>query len=110
VTRRARFAAAFLVVMAALVAYGAVAGFTASDAQTCAFRALTGMPCIFCGMTHALAAAVRGNWQAASAAHPLWWVVAIAFSLIVAALYARRSSPGWPLVAAVAIASVLRLF
>lgn len=37
----------------------------------CVFRALTGLPCPGCGMTHALISAFEGHWNAAWRLHPL---------------------------------------
>lgn len=38
---------------------------------TCPFRAVTGLPCPFCGMTHSLLALGRGSWGESVAYHPL---------------------------------------
>lgn len=47
----------------------------------CPFRAFTGIPCPGCGMTRAWLAALRLDFSAAFAYHPLFWVVPIAFAL-----------------------------
>jgi hypothetical protein len=38
---------------------------------TCLFRRLTGRRCPLCGVSHSIALAARGRWQASRAAHPL---------------------------------------
>ena len=45
------------------------------------FRLLTGIPCPGCGMTRAWLAALRLDFAAAFAYHPLFWAVPIAFVL-----------------------------
>ena len=47
----------------------------------CVFRLMTGIPCPGCGMTRAWLAALRLDFAAAIAYHPLFWVVPIAFAL-----------------------------
>lgn len=47
----------------------------------CVFRLMTGIPCPGCGMTRAWLAALRLDFAAAIAYHPLFWVVPIAFVL-----------------------------
>lgn len=47
----------------------------------CVFRLLTGIPCPGCGMTRAWLAALRLDFAAAFAYHPLFWAVPIAFVL-----------------------------
>lgn len=47
----------------------------------CVFRLMTGIPCPGCGMTRAWLAALRLDFAAAFAYHPLFWVVPIAFAL-----------------------------
>ena len=46
----------------------------------CVFRLMTGIPCPGCGMTRAWLAALRLDFAAAFAYHPLFWVVPIAFA------------------------------
>lgn len=48
----------------------------------CVFRLMTGIPCPGCGMTRAWLAALRLDFAAAFAYHPLFWVVPIAFVLV----------------------------
>lgn len=47
----------------------------------CICRLVTGIPCPGCGMTRAWLAALRLDFAAAFAYHPLFWVVPIAFVL-----------------------------
>lgn len=47
----------------------------------CVFRLMTGIPCPGCGMTRAWLAALRLDFAAAIAYHPLFWAVPIAFLL-----------------------------
>lgn len=47
----------------------------------CVFRLMTGIPCPGCGMTRAWLAALRLDFAAAFAYHPLFWVVPVAFVL-----------------------------
>ena len=44
---------------------------------TCPFRALTGLPCLGCGMTHAFHFAVRGQLARAAAHSPLGLALAL---------------------------------
>lgn len=48
-----------------------------TDFTVCVFRTLTKLECPFCGLTRALASAMHGNFQAAFAFHPLWWLAAV---------------------------------
>ncbi len=50
----------------------------------CVFRLVTGIPCPGCGMTRAWLAALRGDFAAAAAYHPLFWAVPVAFALVFA--------------------------
>jgi hypothetical protein len=47
----------------------------------CLFRVMTGRPCVFCGMTRALAEAAHGSWGRATRFHPLWALAAAAILL-----------------------------
>ncbi|HWW62771.1 MAG TPA: DUF2752 domain-containing protein [Thermoanaerobaculia bacterium] len=64
---------------------------------TCPFRLLTGRPCVFCGMSHAVAFAARGDFARASAAHPLWFVVLPLFAVWVGAMVGKRARLAWVL-------------
>ena len=59
--------------MLAIGAFGSptLANRVATDGPGCPFRIATGVPCPFCGMTHATLALGGGHWSAALAAHPL---------------------------------------
>ena len=46
----------------------------------CIFRSLTGIPCMFCGLTHAFHAISMGDFQAALNFHPLAFV---AYGLVI---------------------------
>ena len=37
----------------------------------------TGKPCVFCGLTRALAYAAHGNFNSAFACHKFWWLAAL---------------------------------
>lgn len=50
--------------------------------EVCLFRAATGRPCVFCGMTRALAEAAHGEWRRATSFHPLWLPAAAAILLV----------------------------
>ena len=53
--------------------------------STCLVRSVAGVPCPLCGLTHALAAASRGQWIEATSWNALW-PVAIALIATFAAL------------------------
>lgn len=67
----------------------------------CAFRAVTGVPCPGCGMTHALVVAFQGRWARSYALHPLAlpllavWTAWLAWGALNAAR-GRDFSAGWP--------------
>ncbi len=97
----------------AAAAWSALAGLAALDASgllplsrfdglpLCPFKALTGVPCPGCGMTHALVAAFEGRWQACAALHPLAlpllaaWTAWLAWGALNRAR-GRAFSAGWP--------------
>ncbi len=63
---------------------------------TCLIHALTGYPCPTCGMTTAMAHAVRGQWARAFHAQPMGWLVALAAMIGIAATLATLlSGKGW---------------
>jgi len=74
----------------------------------CAFRALTGRPCVFCGMSHAVAYAIRGDLASASTAHPAWFVVLPLFASFVGAMVTRRARLAWAIVAALLVGTLIR--
>jgi hypothetical protein len=76
--------------------------------HACPYRALTGRPCIFCGMSHAVAFAERGDLASASLAHPAWYVVLPLFALFVAAMATKRATLSWALVGAFLIGTLVR--
>jgi len=114
--RWARVAAALgLAAVAIVVAIGAAApaswrAAVLDDAPGCLFRAATGLPCPFCGMTHATVALGAGDLAAAHAAHPLALVVLLAtvgLLAVVAGGHADRLLRGRrPIALLVAIAAI----
>ncbi len=78
--------------------------FLESFPPLCIFRMVTGLPCIFCGMTHAVVYAVHGQWSLASQSNPAWWLI---LPLFVAAV-ARPRRVGWAVVALAVMGTVVR--
>jgi hypothetical protein len=64
----------------------------------CLFRAVTGRKCIFCGMSHALAFAIRGDFGRAGVAHPLWFLVLPCFLILFAAVISKHVRLSWSVV------------
>ena len=58
------------------IAYALQPLIVASTLIICPFRAITGRLCIFCGLSRALAYATHGDFAAATAMHPAWWLMA----------------------------------
>lgn len=54
----------------------------------CIFKWITGLPCMFCGLTHSFHAISLGNFQQALAYHPLGFLayVLVLFHLVIAVL------------------------
>ena len=104
----------FPVVLAGLTTFTAIAGWlggyvlTADSVSICIFRSLTGRPCIFCGMTHALVYAMRGNWSMASHENPAWWLILPMFLVLTAGVISGRWRLGWPLIAIAVAGTVAR--
>ena len=59
----------------------------------CPFRAITGLPCLFCGLTRAFAYATHGDFAAASESNPLWLLAAVLVAAQGVALLARALGP-----------------
>lgn len=66
-----------IVATLAIGAFGSpeLRGRVAEDGPACPFRAATGQPCAFCGMTHATLSLGHGELDAALTEHPLAPVV-----------------------------------
>ena len=86
-----RWAAALVL---AAIAGGLVAGALGASVGDggigCVFRAITGVDCPFCGMTHATVALGGGDLRGAHAAHPLAVVVLIGVIALLAVVAAGR--------------------
>ena len=78
---------------AAGLVYPAVMAHTGGQGLPCPWRALTGIPCPFCGMTTATVALTHGRWPAAAAASPLVYLVAVMVAVTFPVLLARAA--GW---------------
>ena len=72
----------------------------------CLFHAVTGRRCVFCGMSHAIAYALRGDLHSATAAHPLWFVVLPCFVVFVTAVITQHAKLSWSAVAALTIGTL----
>jgi len=76
--------------------------------EACSFRLRTGLPCLGCGGTHALAAVARGDIRRGFAANPLGACVGVAAWALVGvallSLLVGRSRPVWWTIGAVAAA------
>ena len=53
-----------------------------NPASVCTFKNITGTPCLFCGLTRALAAAAHGDFGAATEFNSLWWLAALVVVLV----------------------------
>ena len=72
----------------------------------CPFRMLTGRPCLFCGISHAVAFAVRGDFINAAAANPAWFIVLPLFNVIVSMMLTRQARLWWGVVGMTAIGTL----
>jgi hypothetical protein len=66
----------------------------------CSFRTRTGLPCLGCGGTRALARMSRGDWRGALAANPLGAYAGAGLWLLVAGGAAAAASGRWTFVGA----------
>jgi hypothetical protein len=104
----------FLVSLSALTALTALGGLLGGSLvdsaalPVCIFRAVTGLPCIFCGMSHAVVHAVRGDWSMAAQAHQAWWLVLPLFLLLTAGIISGRKRLTGPMIVLIVAGSVLR--
>src|SRR5262249_10916877 len=99
-----RFLIALASVSAATAAFGYFAGpYLDVLPPICPFRILTGRRCVFCGMSHALAFAVRGDFVSAGTAHPVWFIALPLFIVFAAAILTKRARLSWSLVCALVL-------
>jgi hypothetical protein len=104
----------FFVALSGLTAFTAIAGRlgrSVIDTRTlsvCIFRSATGLPCIFCGMTHAVVYALRGDWTLASQSNPAWWLILPSLLILAAGVITGRARIGWPIVALIVATTALR--
>lgn len=104
-----RFVVVFASVLAAAFALAFVLGpYVDAGPPICPFRELTGRLCVFCGMSHAVSFAVRGDFASACSAHPLWFVVLPLFAVFVAAMVTKRARLSWALVIVFVLGTVVR--
>ena len=77
----------------------------------CPLRAVTGVPCPFCGMTRSVAALGRGDLGASLTFNPGGiFLVALAILLIVAWRWRRVAIPAWGVAAFFAVLWAYQLF
>lgn len=100
-----------IIVTAAAIVFLAVA-FEPQDLDalpsTCAFRILTHRPCIFCGMSHAVGFAVRGDLAHARAAHPAWFLVLPLFLAFVGGIATKQPRLTWVVVIVLIAGTLVR--
>jgi hypothetical protein len=75
------------------VAFVAKSWIVTTSLIVCPFRAVTGLPCLFCGLTRAFAYAIHGEFAAAFESNPLWWLAAALVAAQGVALLARALGP-----------------
>ena len=74
--------------------YPLILAHTGGHGLECPLRALTGVPCPFCGLTTATVALTHGHWAAAAATSPLAYLVA-ALTLGTAPVLVARNAGWW---------------
>lgn len=124
-SRKARLlGAAALVLLCFAATWGAPSWALRGDATVCIFKTVTGRPCVFCGLTRALALGLHGDFAAAARMHPLWGLaaavmLAVAAAAVSDALGGTRLLAGtwerlrpvrWVFAAVVALLGVVRLW
>ena len=112
------------IIIGASFLYPHVKGMLEAVAPGCLFHRITGLPCLFCGMTRSFAATAGGRWEEAFRMHllgpPLFVLVAALTAILLAEKALSRSllpRPGkaflkgaaWCFLALLVIAWVLRL-
>ena len=75
------------------VAFVAKSWIVTTSLIICPFRAITGLPCLFCGLTRAFAYASHGEFAAAFESNPLWWLAAVLVAAQGVALLGRALGP-----------------
>ena len=104
----------FIAALSGLTASTALAGWFAGPfidshaVSVCIFRAITGRPCIFCGMSHAVVYAMGGNWAMASHANAAWWLILPLFLVVTAGVISGRMRLGWRTVILIIAATLIR--
>ena len=88
-----------------VLAVGALGLLGVATAVPCAFRAIFGIRCPFCGMTRATMALARGDLAGALAAHPLAPLVLLGIAWALWLLWRNRrpAVPAWVLLGGVGI-------
>jgi hypothetical protein len=81
----------------------------AHDGVVCPLRAVTGIPCPFCGMTTSVTAVGRGRFAEALAANPAGLVAIAGAVLVLASRPQRVRFPSWALALGVAAMWVFEL-
>ena len=94
-----------------MILVGAAAVLAIAAAVPCAFHAIFGIRCPFCGMTRATLALARGDLAGSLAAHPLAPLVLLGFAWAFWLLWSDRrpAVPAWAILGAVGIVWAVNL-